>query len=57
VTRVLAGLYQHAAEVDQRFRGGMDHDAALEYAPKTELPIRERAREICRTMAKGWRGR
>ena len=30
-----------------------DHEKALQAAPETELPITERAREICRAMKKG----
>jgi hypothetical protein len=41
----------------EEHRHGMDHEAALKHAPKTELPITERAREICRAMEKGWSGR
>jgi hypothetical protein len=33
------------------------HAAALKAAPRTALPISERAREICAAMEKGWRGR
>ena len=36
---------------------GMSHEAALEAAPRTKLPITERAREICRAMEQGWNGR
>jgi|SRR5271157_6345529 len=39
----------------EEHRNGMSHGAALKAAPKTELPISERAREICRAMEKGWR--
>jgi len=41
----------------EEHRNGMSHAAALKAAPKTDLPISERAREICRTMEKEWRGR
>ena len=34
----------------------MSHEAALKAAPKTDLPISDRAREICRAMERGWRG-
>jgi hypothetical protein len=40
----------------EEHRHGMDHRAALKHAPKTELPISERAREICNAMEEGWRG-
>ncbi len=33
------------------------HVAALKVGPRTELPIREGAREIPRAMEEGWRGR
>jgi hypothetical protein len=33
------------------------HEAALKMAPKTELPINDRARRILVEMEKGWRGR
>ena len=39
----------------EEHRHGMDHELALKHAPDTALPISERAREICRTMATGWR--
>ena len=35
----------------------MDHEAALKAAPKTDLPISDRAREICRAMDRGWKGK
>ena len=41
----------------EEHRNGMSHEAALKAAPRTDLPIRDRAREICRAMEKGWRGR
>jgi hypothetical protein len=41
----------------EEHRHGMDHEAALRAAPKTALPITERAREIANAMEKGWRGR
>jgi hypothetical protein len=34
-----------------------DHAEALNAAPSTELRISERAREICRAMERGWKGR
>jgi hypothetical protein len=45
------------AHEDMEWRMGMDHDAAVEHAPETELPISNEAREILRAMKKGWRGR
>lgn len=33
------------------------HVAALKVGPRTELPIREGAREILRAMEEGWKGR
>jgi hypothetical protein len=39
----------------EEHRNGMSHTEALKHAPKTELPISDRAREICRAMEKGWR--
>ena len=33
------------------------HEAALKAAPQTEMPITHRAREILRTMERGWTGR
>jgi hypothetical protein len=41
----------------EEHRHGADHEAALKHAPETELPITERAREICKAMEKGWRDR
>jgi hypothetical protein len=41
----------------EEHRHGMDHEAALKHAPKTVLPISDRAREICAAMERGWRGR
>jgi len=40
----------------EEHRNGMDHEAALKAAPTTDLPISDRAREICRAMVRGWRG-
>jgi hypothetical protein len=39
----------------EEHRHGMDHEAALKHAPKTALPISERAREIAKAMEDGWR--
>jgi hypothetical protein len=36
-------------------RHGGSHVEALKHAPFTELPIGDRAREIARAMARGWR--
>jgi hypothetical protein len=41
----------------EEHRNGMDHVASLKAAPETDLPISERAREICRAMEKGWRNK
>jgi hypothetical protein len=41
----------------EEHRHGMSHEAALTAAPKTELPISDRAREIAKAMEKGWRRR
>jgi hypothetical protein len=41
----------------EEYRHGMDHEAALRAAPRTALPITERAREIAKAMEKGWKGR
>ena len=38
----------------EEHRGWMSHVEALKHAPTTELPISERAREICLAMLKGW---
>ena len=35
----------------------MSHEKALKAAPKTQLPISDRAREIAKAMEKGWRAR
>ena len=40
----------------EEHRHGMSHNAALENATGTSLPITERAREICRAMERGWKG-
>jgi hypothetical protein len=37
----------------EEHRNGFDHRKALKAAPKTELPISQRAREIARAMEKG----
>ena len=39
----------------EEWRHGRSHVEALAKAPKTELPISERAREICEAMRSGWR--
>jgi hypothetical protein len=44
------------AHEHEEHRNGMDHEAALRAAPGTNLPITERAREICQAMEHGWRG-
>jgi hypothetical protein len=41
----------------EEHRHGMDHEAAVNLAPETDLPISHRARVILREMRKGWRGR
>jgi hypothetical protein len=41
----------------EEYRHGGSHVEALEHAPTTELPISDRAREICREMEKGWKRR
>jgi hypothetical protein len=41
----------------EEYRNGFDHRKALKAAPRTDLPISDRAREILRAMEKGWRGR
>jgi hypothetical protein len=41
----------------EEHRHGMDHGAAVRFAPETELPISDRARRILEEMRKGWRGR
>jgi hypothetical protein len=41
----------------EEHRHRMSHEAALKAAPKTDLPISDRAREIAKAMEKGWRGR
>ena len=41
----------------EEHRNGFDHRMALEAAPKTDLPIGDRGREILRAMEKGWKGR
>ncbi len=40
----------------EEHRNGFDHRMALEAAPRTNLPIGDRAREILRAMKKGWKG-
>jgi hypothetical protein len=39
----------------EEHRNGMSHEAALKAAPATDLPISDRARQICREMGRGWR--
>ena len=39
----------------EEHRHGMSHTEALKAAPKTELPISQEAREICREMEWGWK--
>ena len=39
----------------EEHRHGMSHTEALKAAPKTALPISEKAREICRQMEWGWK--
>jgi hypothetical protein len=41
----------------EEHRNGMSHEAALRAAPRTDLPISERARDICMAMEAGWRWR
>jgi hypothetical protein len=41
----------------EEHRHGMDHEAAVKFAPGTDLPISHQAREILRAMRKGWRGK
>jgi hypothetical protein len=41
----------------EEHRNGMSHEAALKAAPKTDLPISDPAREICRAMERGWKGK
>ena len=41
----------------EEHRHGMSHEKALKAAPKTQLPISDRAREIAKAMEKGWRAR
>ena len=41
----------------EEHRHGMSHEAALKAAPKTELPISDRARELAKAMSRGWRQR
>ncbi len=54
VTSRLDAIIAHEYE---EHRHGGSHVEALRHAPLTKLPITERAREICRAMEKGWRGR
>jgi hypothetical protein len=39
----------------EEHRHGMCHEAALKAAPKTELPISDRAREIAEAMDRAWK--
>jgi hypothetical protein len=39
----------------EEHRPGRSHVEALAQAPKTELPISERARELCEAMRSGWK--
>jgi hypothetical protein len=41
----------------EEYRNGFDHREALKAAPRTDLPISDRAREILRAMEKGWKGK
>jgi hypothetical protein len=41
----------------EEHRHGVSHESALKAAPKTQLPISDRAREIAKAMEKGWRAR
>jgi hypothetical protein len=45
------------AHEHEEHRHGMSHEKALKAAPKTQLPISDRAREIAKAMEKGWRAR
>ena len=45
------------AHEDMEWRMGGDHEAAVQKAPETDLPISDQAREILVAMKKGWRGR
>jgi len=54
VTSRLDSIIAHEYE-EHRYSGS--HVEALKHAPKTELPIGERAREIGEAMRKGWKGR
>jgi hypothetical protein len=45
------------AHEDMEWRTGGDHEAAVQNAPETDLPISHEAREILVAMRKGWRGR
>jgi hypothetical protein len=39
----------------EEHRHGMSHVEALKHSPTTDLPISDKAREICRQMEKGWK--
>lgn len=54
VTSRLDAIIAHEYE---EHRHGGSHVEALRHASSTKLLITERAREICRAMEKGWRGR
>jgi hypothetical protein len=54
VTSRLDAIIAH--EYEEHRRGG-SHVEALKYAPSSELPITDQAREIARAMQEGWRGR
>ena len=51
--RIDAGIAHEYEEV----RGGGSHEYAYEHAPETELPIRQEARTLARTIRKGERRR
>jgi hypothetical protein len=45
------------AHEDMEWRTGSDHEAAVQKAPETDLPISRQAREILLAMKRGYRGR
>ena len=51
--RIDAGIAHEYEEV----RGGGSHEYACEHAPETELPIRQEARALARTIREGERRR
>jgi hypothetical protein len=53
---VISRLDAIVAHEYEEHRHGGSHVEALKYAPSTELPITDRAREIVRAMQTGWRG-